>query len=255
MYCCLRSISPAIHDIALRDGEPLYIVNDRRQPHAVLDFPSRAQKALKIERLLGLTPAPDRRKLLEIGTGSGGIAHYFAHHPALDFQVSAVDVVDQRLVHDGYDFKLVRDTHLPFPDRHFDIVISNHVIEHVGDSEAKRHYLREMRRVLRPDGIAYLAVPNRWMVVEPHYRLAFLSWVPRGWRTHCLRLRGRGSHYDCEPPTKPQLEAMLAASVMRTIEGRYDWLFRLATAVSESFLDRLGYWNPTLIYRLLRKSP
>ncbi len=243
------------------------MVNDRRQPHAVLDLPSRAKKALKIERLLGLTPALGSRKLLEIGTGSGGIAHYFAHHPALDFQVTAVDVVDQRLVHDGYDFKLVRDTHLPFPDGHFDIVISNHVMEHVGDPKAQRHHLREMRRVLRHDGTAYLAVPNRWMVVEPHYRTVFLSWLPRRWRTHYLRLRGRGSHYDCEPPTKPQLEAMLAAAgfhyrflsskavaVMRIVEGRDDWLFRLATAVPESFLERLGYLNPTLIYRLWREA-
>ena len=244
------------------------MLNDRRQPHAVLDLSSRAKKAIKIERLLGLTPAPGPRKLPEIGTGSGGIAHYFAHHPALNFQVTAVDVVDQRLVHDGYVFKLVRDTHLPFPDGHFDIVISNHVIEHVGDPEAQRNHLHEMRRVLRPGGIAYLAVPNRWMVIEPHYRLAFLSWLPRRWRTPYLRLTGRGDHYDCEPPTKRQLEAMLAAAafryrflsskavaVMGAVEGRDEWLFRLATAVPESFLDLLGYWNPTLIYSLQRLKP
>ncbi len=243
------------------------MVNDRRQPHAVLDLSSRAKKAIKIERLLELTPASGPLKLLEIGTGSGGIAHYFAHHPTLDLQVTAVDVVDQRLVQDGYVFKLVRDTHLPFPDRHFDIIISNHVIEHVGDPEAQRHHLCEMRRVLHPEGIAYLAVPNRWMVLEPHYRLAFLSWVPRCWRTLYLRLTGRGRNYDCEPPTKPQLEAMLAAAglryrflsskavaVMCAVEGRDDWLLRLVTAVPESLLNLLGYWNPTLIYRLWREA-
>ncbi len=244
------------------------MLNDRRQPHAVLDLFSRAKKALKIEQLLDLAPASGPRKLLEIGTGSGGIAHYFAHHPALDFQVTAVDVIDQRLVHDGYDFELVQDTHLPFPDGHFDIVVSNHVIEHVGGPEAQRHHLRETRRVLRPGGVAYLAVPNRWMVMEPHYRLAFLSWLPRRWRTPYLRLAGRGSNYDCEPPTKPQLEAMLAAAgfryrflsskavaVMRAVEDRDDWLFRLATAVPESLPDRLGDWNPTLIYCLQRLEP
>ena len=35
-------------------------------------------------------------------------------------------------------------------------------------------HLREIRRVLRRDGLAYLAVPNRWALVEPHYRLALL---------------------------------------------------------------------------------
>ncbi len=27
---------------------------------------------------------------------------------------------------------------------------------------------------MRDDATAYLAVPNRWMLVEPHFKLAFL---------------------------------------------------------------------------------
>jgi spermidine synthase len=60
-------------------------VASQRQPHAVLDLPSRNCKGLKIERLL------------EIGTGSGGIAHYFATHPTLHCEVTAVEVVDQAI--------------------------------------------------------------------------------------------------------------------------------------------------------------
>lgn len=130
------------------------------QPHAVLDLGSRAHKALKIERPLGIQPGPNTLKLLEIGAGSGGIAHYFAHHPDIRCQVTAVYVVDQRQVIDGYDFRLVDSTHLPFDDAIFDIVISNHVIEHVGDPSAQRHHLTEIRRVMATEGSGYLAVPN-----------------------------------------------------------------------------------------------
>ena len=49
--------------------------NEIRQPHAVLDLPSRGCKAEKIARLLKLTAGNQAIRLLEIGTGSGGIAH------------------------------------------------------------------------------------------------------------------------------------------------------------------------------------
>jgi hypothetical protein len=58
-------------------------------------------------------------------------------------------------------------------------------------------------------------VPNRWQLVEPHYRLAFLSWLPPAWRTPYLRLRHRGSHYDCRPLSVPQVEALLAEAGFR----------------------------------------
>jgi SAM-dependent methyltransferase/organic radical activating enzyme len=47
-------------------------------------------------------------------------------------------------------------TALPYPDADFDIVIANHVLEHVVDESRA---LAEIRRVLRPGGWAMLAVP------------------------------------------------------------------------------------------------
>jgi SAM-dependent methyltransferase len=47
-------------------------------------------------------------------------------------------------------------TNMPFPDDRFDLVIANHVLEHVSD-DAKA--LREIRRVLRPSGHAVLQTP------------------------------------------------------------------------------------------------
>jgi len=183
--------------------------SERRLPHAVLDLPSRRFKGLKIERLLDLSSRRQPLRLLEVGTGSGGIAHYFGTHPNLELCVEAVDVQDNRLVTEGYTYQQVTGTQLPFPDSSFDVVLTNHVIEHVGDIRAQRAHLAELRRVLRADGIGYLAVPNRWMIVEPHYKLLFLSWLPRPWRTPYLRVMRRGYIYDCEPLELPQLEGLL----------------------------------------------
>jgi SAM-dependent methyltransferase len=45
---------------------------------------------------------------------------------------------------------------MPFPDNSFDVVLCNHVLEHVADDILA---LREIRRVLRPGGYAVLQVP------------------------------------------------------------------------------------------------
>lgn len=237
-----------------------------RQPHAVLDLPSRRLKGLKIERLLGLGDRRQPIRLLEVGTGSGGIAHYFGTHPNLRCEVDAVDVHDNRLVTEGYRYHPVTDTRLPFADATFDAVLSNHVIEHVGDGAAQLAHLVELRRVLRPDGVGYLAVPNRWMLVEPHYGLAFLSWLPRAWRSPYLRLRGRGEHYDCEPLQLAQLDALLARAGFRfshveidalrhllEIEGPRTVGARIAGVTPDWVLALLRRWIPTLLCRLERE--
>ena len=47
-------------------------------------------------------------------------------------------------------------TNLSFPDNSFDIVIANHILEHIPDDKKA---MREIYRVLRPQGVAILQVP------------------------------------------------------------------------------------------------
>lgn len=236
-----------------------------RQPHAVLDLPSRRFKGLKIERLLNLAGRPQPIRMLEVGTGSGGIAHYFGTHSTIRCEVDAVDIHDNRLVTEGYRYHQVHDTQLPFPDDSFDVVLTNHVIEHVGDEQAQHLHLAELHRVLSPDGVGYLAVPNRWMLVEPHYKLAFLSWLPHDWRTPYLRSTGKGTVYDCEPLQMRQLERLLTAAGLEGSNLCIDALratFEIerpksvAAAILRRIPDRaMRPWRciiPTLIYRFWR---
>lgn len=237
----------------------------KRQPHAVLDAASRQRKGLKIERLLNLSARGSTICFLEVGTGSGAIAHYFAHHPMLRCDVHAVDVVDQRLATDGYVFQLVEGTSLPFPDRYFDVVLSNHVIEHVGDSHQQARHLSELARVMKSDACGYLAVPNRWMLVEPHYHLPFLSWLPPSLRSPYLRLSGKGQFYDCEPLVPRRAEQLLASAGLQwrnvclealrltmQLEGSAGVQARVASAMSDRWLTRLLPLFPTLCYTFRR---
>ena len=131
-------------------------------------------------------------------------------------KVDAVDLEDQRIVHEGFTFTRVEGTKLPFPDESFDVVVSNHVIGHVGGRSAQLDHLREIHRVLRRDGLAYLAVPNRWALVEPHYGLAFLSWLPRRIADGYLRVTRNRTPYDCHPPGPLRLRRLLRAAGLQS---------------------------------------
>jgi len=146
-------------------------------------------------------------------------------------------------------------------------VLSNHVIEHVGNARAQRAHMLELRRVLRPSGIGYLAVPNRWMLVEPHYRLAFLSWLPRAWRTPYLRMRGKGAFYDCEPLQMKELESLFSGVGLNScnlglvalratldIESIRSPVASLLRRVPDWMLAAFDRVMPTLIYRFSRAT-
>jgi 2-polyprenyl-3-methyl-5-hydroxy-6-metoxy-1,4-benzoquinol methylase len=116
----------------------------------------RAEKARMIEEIVAAhrgAPVTGLR-ILDIGCGNGDIARHFA---AVN-RVVGVDVQDQRRPGADFEFHRVASARLPFADGAFDLVISNHVIEHVPEQGV---HLDEVGRVLAPGGIAYLATPNR----------------------------------------------------------------------------------------------
>ena len=70
-----------------------------RRPHVVAN--NRIVKAQKIEKIIQLNrPFQKGDSILEIGTGSGGIASYFTRKSEMSFDVVAIDVVDSRTVQD-----------------------------------------------------------------------------------------------------------------------------------------------------------
>ncbi len=64
---------------------------------------------------------------------------------------------------------------MPWPDKYFDIVYSNAVIEHVGRLEDQRKMAREIMRVGKR---WFVTTPNRWYPFEFHLRLPFVTWLP-----------------------------------------------------------------------------
>ena len=75
---------------------------------------------------------------------------------------------------------------LPFPDREFDAVYASHVLEHLTPREAA-HLLGEVRRVLRPGGIARVVVPDLEGIVREY--LAAVDALDGGDDEACWRHR------------------------------------------------------------------
>jgi len=64
---------------------------------------------------------------------------------------------------------------LPWPDKSFDMVYSNAVIEHVGDFEKQQKMATEIMRVCKR---WFVTTPNRRFPVEFHLRLPLVTWLP-----------------------------------------------------------------------------
>lgn len=133
----------------------------------------RILKAKKIEAVLENYFNNDIKNLfiLDIGAGDGTICDYFSHKN----EVYCVDIQDQR-INKKSKFIKVESVKLPFGDDFFDIVISNHVIEHIENQELHIH---EIFRVLKKNGVCYLATPNSNFPIEPHYKIPLIHYLPK----------------------------------------------------------------------------
>lgn len=121
---------------------------------------------------------------MDIGTGNGEIAALLARY----FDVTSVDINVQKTLQHNFSFFEVSDERLPFPDASFDVIVSNHVIEHVRSADL---HLSEMARVLASNGIIYLATPNRLWPWEVHYHIALLHYLPQRFFMSLLKKIGK----------------------------------------------------------------
>jgi ubiquinone/menaquinone biosynthesis C-methylase UbiE len=81
---------------------------------------------------------------------------------------------------------------LPFPDGTFDAIVFNHIYEHVVDPDA---IVAELHRVLSDEGALYLGLGNKYGIIEPHYKLPFLSYLPYGMADRYVRATRRADQY------------------------------------------------------------
>lgn len=125
----------------------------------------------ELEKILGSIPRGSR--VLEIGSGAGWQAKALAER---GYAVEAIDIAESCyaagqvwpvLNYDGQ--------HIPFSDAVFEVVFTSNTLEHISHIEAIQY---EIRRVLKPTGIAVHIVPTaswRFWTNLTHYLFVFRS--------------------------------------------------------------------------------
>jgi ubiquinone/menaquinone biosynthesis C-methylase UbiE len=150
------------------------------------------------EHLSALVPGLARSRILDLGAGKGSFLVYAASQGAevtgLELSPSYIEIAQNRAKEAGVTIALAqgRAEELPFPDQSFDFVNASEVIEHVQDPD---RMLKELRRVLRSNGKAYMSVPNRFGFKDPHFRLFFVNWLPRAFADFFISLFGTHKDY------------------------------------------------------------
>ena len=138
--------------------------------------------------------------VLDVGCSTGVITEALSTY---FYWVKGIDIDEKAIKYAWENFKFkkrnlefhVKDAmNIDFPksDKSFDIVICNHIYEHVSNPHKM---MSEIYRVLKPSGICYFAAGNRLNIIEGHYGLPFLSVMPK-WMGHLyLRITGKGKSY------------------------------------------------------------
>jgi SAM-dependent methyltransferase len=203
----------------------------------------------KTERICALIAEihPRIETVLVVGCGKGTESAILAQQ--LGAKVTGVDTLDDfdpeaRAV---ADLRVGNALALDFPDRSFDFIYSYHALEHVGQPAVA---LREMARVLKPDGGYWIGTPNRarllgYMGSKSASLAEKISWNLNDWRA---RLRGKfrnefGAHAGF---TASELRALLASSLPSPV----DQTFAYYRAVYPSRSSALQLLNATGLYRI-----
>lgn len=134
------------------------------------DDPSRAWPT-KIERIESLV-APEM-KILDVACGTGSMLRTlkqdgYTHLHALEISAYAV----ARLEADGIHARRGVLPEIAFPDHEFEVVIASQVLEHIIRRKA---FVREIRRVLKPGGRAFIFVPDNCLgpLDEPEHVITY----------------------------------------------------------------------------------
>lgn len=126
-----------------------------------------------VTRLTGLKEG----ELLDIGSGTG---HFLAEMKKSGWNTRGVEINDKARLYAinslGLDVTSPQKITL-LPDRNFDCITLWHVLEHFHDLYG---YALEMKRLLKPDGICVIALPNCISYDAKHYKKFWAAFdVPR----------------------------------------------------------------------------
>lgn len=147
-------------------------INDRLATEYPIDdyyehapLPIRAIERKRLAVVRSFVGSAEGLDLLEIGSGGGHVLKMFpsARMTAVDVSDVFLDLARTNL--EGFDVRFLKGEvgDVGLSPQSFDRIICTEVLEHTVDPES---ILSEIARLLRPDGIAVITVPNDPLIME-----------------------------------------------------------------------------------------
>ena len=159
---------------------------------------NRERKALTIVSILHdyLGDRLQCSRVLDVGASTGYIDNILADHvehlDGIDIDHEAVVFAKKSFKKNNLKFNEGDALNLEYQNESFDVVVCNHVYEHVVDD---KKLMEEIFRILKNDGICFFTAGNRINFIEPHHKLPLLSVMPRAFSHFYMRIMGKGNFY------------------------------------------------------------
>jgi SAM-dependent methyltransferase len=197
------------------------------------------------------------KRLLEVGCGMGTDLLQFArggaHVTGVDLTPRSIEISKHHMSLYGErgDFANADCERLPFADESFDVVYSNGVLHHTPDTEGA---VREIHRVLRPDGIARVMLYHRgswayWSQVVLRYGILRAEFLRGNSSADIMSKYVEFNAGGGRPLVKAysRREARALFSMFRDVDVRVEQLTRAEFPI-------LGRMIPNDVFRSLRRS-
>lgn len=130
------------------------------------DHPNRLFRYIENKRINVLLREADihpQDRVLEVGCGAGHILERIPRGSLTGVDISPVQIErSKKRLGTRAELLIAKGESLPFEDESFDRIICTEVFEHVLEPEL---ILREMKRVLKKNGIISLSIPNEKLII------------------------------------------------------------------------------------------
>lgn len=144
-------------------NERMMQIHDNEAFHSTSNWLVRSLAHQRVNEILRLLKCDANDHVLDVGCGAGIILNAIQarHKTGVDL---CTRMLERARLRCGSDVKLVEASaeHLPFEDRAFDRVLCSEVIGHVQTPE---NVVRELQRVLKPDGVLVVTIPASQRIV------------------------------------------------------------------------------------------
>ncbi len=104
--------------------------------------------------------------MLDLGCGNGRFFEAFKDKDidyfGVDFSQRLIEIAKDRYGGRGAKFQVADALNLPFPNNFFDKVYSIAVLHHIPSKALRQQFLKEIRRVLKPEGLLIITCWNLW---------------------------------------------------------------------------------------------